>query len=73
MTSDNWADSCSAVVLLFIACAATISAAPMASAAAGDAQITVLYDAFGKESVMQKDWGYAALVESGGKRILFES
>ena len=73
MTSDNWADSCSAVVLLFIACAATISAAPMASAAAGDAQITVLYDAFGKESVMQKDWGYAALVESGGKRILFDT
>jgi 7,8-dihydropterin-6-yl-methyl-4-(beta-D-ribofuranosyl)aminobenzene 5'-phosphate synthase len=73
MTSDNWADSCSAIVLLFIACAATISAAPMASAAAGDAQITVLYDAFGKESVMQKDWGYAALVESGGKRILFDT
>jgi 7,8-dihydropterin-6-yl-methyl-4-(beta-D-ribofuranosyl)aminobenzene 5'-phosphate synthase len=45
----------------------------MASAAAGEAQITVHYDAFGKESVMQKDWGYAAFVEYGGKRILFDT
>ena len=37
------------------------------------AQITVLYDAFGKTSEMQKDWGYAALVEWGGKRILFDT
>jgi 7,8-dihydropterin-6-yl-methyl-4-(beta-D-ribofuranosyl)aminobenzene 5'-phosphate synthase len=36
-------------------------------------QITVLYDAFGKPSDMQKDWGYAALVEYGGKRILFDT
>ena len=73
MASDNWEVSCSAVLLLFIACAATTPAAPMASAAAGDAQITVLYDAFGKESAMQKDWGYAAFVEYGGKRILFDT
>jgi len=57
MASDNWAVSCSAVLLLFIACAETISAAPMASAATGSAQITVLYDAFGNASTMQKDWG----------------
>jgi len=37
------------------------------------AQITVLYDAFGKTSSMQKDWGYAALVEYGGRRILFDT
>jgi 7,8-dihydropterin-6-yl-methyl-4-(beta-D-ribofuranosyl)aminobenzene 5'-phosphate synthase len=37
------------------------------------AQITVLYDAFGKVSAMQKDWGYAALIEYGGKRILFDT
>jgi len=36
-------------------------------------QITVIYDAFGKDPAMKKDWGYAALVEVGGKRILFES
>jgi 7,8-dihydropterin-6-yl-methyl-4-(beta-D-ribofuranosyl)aminobenzene 5'-phosphate synthase len=45
----------------------------VASAAPGSAQITVLYDAFGKTSTMQKDWGYAALVEYGGKRILFDT
>jgi 7,8-dihydropterin-6-yl-methyl-4-(beta-D-ribofuranosyl)aminobenzene 5'-phosphate synthase len=36
-------------------------------------QITILYDAFGQNSRMQKDWGYAALVEYGGKRILFDT
>ena len=41
--------------------------------AARNAQITVLYDAFGKASTMQKDWGYAALIEYGGKRILFDT
>src|SRR5512132_598868 len=37
------------------------------------AQITILYDAFGKPSAMQKDWGFAALIEYGGKRILFDT
>ena len=36
-------------------------------------QITVIYDAFGKDSTMHKDWGYAALIEFGGKRILFDT
>jgi 7,8-dihydropterin-6-yl-methyl-4-(beta-D-ribofuranosyl)aminobenzene 5'-phosphate synthase len=73
MTADNRVFSCSAALLLLIECAATISAPPMASAAPGNAQITVLYDAFGKVSTMQKDWGYSALVEYGGKRILFDT
>jgi 7,8-dihydropterin-6-yl-methyl-4-(beta-D-ribofuranosyl)aminobenzene 5'-phosphate synthase len=37
------------------------------------AQITILYDAFGKPSDMQKDWGYSALIEYGGRRILFDT
>jgi 7,8-dihydropterin-6-yl-methyl-4-(beta-D-ribofuranosyl)aminobenzene 5'-phosphate synthase len=37
------------------------------------AQITVLYDAFGKKSTMQRDWGYAAFIEYSGKRILFDT
>src|SRR6202042_2246013 len=37
------------------------------------ARITVLYDAFGKDTAMTKDWGYAALVEINGKRILFDT
>jgi 7,8-dihydropterin-6-yl-methyl-4-(beta-D-ribofuranosyl)aminobenzene 5'-phosphate synthase len=73
MTADNRVFSCSAALLLLIECAATISAPPMASAAPGNAQITVLYDAFGKVSTMQKDWGYSALVEYSGKRILFDT
>src|SRR5262245_7412576 len=36
-------------------------------------QITVLYDAFGKTSTMKKDWGFSALIEYGGKRILFDT
>lgn len=36
-------------------------------------QITILYDAFGRDSSMKKDWGFSALVEVGGKRILFDT
>lgn len=36
-------------------------------------RITILYDAFGKDLTMTKDWGYAALVEINGKRILFDT
>ena len=63
----------STAFLLFVCCAATLSAAPSPGTAPTQAQITVLYDAFGKSSDMHKDWGYAALVEYGGKRILFDT
>jgi 7,8-dihydropterin-6-yl-methyl-4-(beta-D-ribofuranosyl)aminobenzene 5'-phosphate synthase len=56
---------------LLPSCAATGST-PTASAAE-TARITVLYDAFGKDATMTKDWGYAALVEINGKRILFDT
>ena len=36
-------------------------------------QISVLYDAFGKPSKMVKNWGYAALIEVSGKRILVDT
>jgi 7,8-dihydropterin-6-yl-methyl-4-(beta-D-ribofuranosyl)aminobenzene 5'-phosphate synthase len=36
-------------------------------------QITILYDAFGKSAEMQRDWGYAALIEYAGRRILFDA
>lgn len=48
-----------------------VPAAARADAAAG--QITILYDAFGKRSAMEKDWGYSALIEYRGKRILFDT
>ena len=37
------------------------------------AQITMLYDAFGKTSDLKKDWGFAAFIEYGGKRILVDT
>src|SRR6204780_2246984 len=73
MIADKWVVSRFATLLLLIECVAAVSVTPIATAAPGNAQITVLYDAFGKTSTMQKDWGYAALVEYGGKRILFDT
>jgi 7,8-dihydropterin-6-yl-methyl-4-(beta-D-ribofuranosyl)aminobenzene 5'-phosphate synthase len=51
----------------------TLMGATPAHAQADKAEITVLYDAFGKTSTMQKDWGFSALIEYGGKRILFDT
>src|SRR4030081_2386295 len=36
-------------------------------------QITILYDAFGADTSMSNDWGFSALVEISGKRILFDT
>ena len=43
------------------------------TAAAAKPRITILYDAFGKGGATKQDWGYAALVEVNGKRILFDT
>jgi 7,8-dihydropterin-6-yl-methyl-4-(beta-D-ribofuranosyl)aminobenzene 5'-phosphate synthase len=42
------------------------------SGAAAD-RVTILYDAFGDSKELTKDWGFSALVEHDGKRILFDS
>src|SRR5215510_1047631 len=55
-----------------IASAAVIGISP-GYAQSGTGQITVLYDAFGKDAAMRKDWGFSALVEVAGKRILFDT
>lgn len=36
-------------------------------------RITVLYDAFGKTPGLKKDWGFSALIEIDGRRILFDT
>lgn len=36
-------------------------------------RVTILYDAFGEKRVLTKDWGFSALVEHDGKRILFDT
>jgi 7,8-dihydropterin-6-yl-methyl-4-(beta-D-ribofuranosyl)aminobenzene 5'-phosphate synthase len=37
------------------------------------AQVTILFDAFGKPSDLKRGWGYSSLIEYGGKRILFDT
>jgi 7,8-dihydropterin-6-yl-methyl-4-(beta-D-ribofuranosyl)aminobenzene 5'-phosphate synthase len=36
-------------------------------------RVTILYDVFGKDPRMRKDWGFSALVEYAGKRVLFDT
>jgi 7,8-dihydropterin-6-yl-methyl-4-(beta-D-ribofuranosyl)aminobenzene 5'-phosphate synthase len=56
-----------------VAAAALLLSLPLAGSAQDARRITVIYDAFGAPSALQKDWGFAALVEYGGKRILFDT
>lgn len=72
MTLKPWLVSC-ATVLLALAGSRADKSATSATVDPPKAQITVLYDAFGQNSAMQKDWGYSVLVEYGGKRILFDT
>lgn len=39
----------------------------------GVTRVTVLVDAFGDRSDLRKDWGYSALIEHSGKRVLFDT
>lgn len=43
------------------------------SPASAETRVTVLYDAFGEANDMQKDWGFSALIEHDGQRILFDT
>ena len=49
------------------------SAFPAAAFAQQPARVTILYDAFGAPSSLRKDWGFGAMIEYGGKRILFDT
>jgi 7,8-dihydropterin-6-yl-methyl-4-(beta-D-ribofuranosyl)aminobenzene 5'-phosphate synthase len=73
MTVGSLIVACSNALAFFAGCTAPAFATEVLGAGRDKAQITILYDAFGKEPAMQKDWGYAALVEYGGKRILFDT
>lgn len=53
---------------------ALLSAAPSAAHAQEHAtRATVLVDAFGDQAELRKDWGYSALIEHAGKRVLFDT
>ena len=56
-----------ALVVIVLLCAASSAAAETPN------RITILYDSFGKAPAITLDWGFAALVEYGGKRILFDT
>src|SRR5438132_6252803 len=51
----------------------SIAAPARAAEPESKSQITILYDAFGADPSMSKDWGFSALVEVAGKRILFDT
>src|SRR6266849_5331310 len=51
----------------------SIAAPARAAEPESKSQITILYDAFGTDPSMTKDWGFSALVEIAGKRILFDT
>jgi 7,8-dihydropterin-6-yl-methyl-4-(beta-D-ribofuranosyl)aminobenzene 5'-phosphate synthase len=59
--------------VLLAGCASPTSPSVDGSPEPAKEQITVIYDAFGRDPALQKDWGYAALVEVRGKRILFDT
>jgi 7,8-dihydropterin-6-yl-methyl-4-(beta-D-ribofuranosyl)aminobenzene 5'-phosphate synthase len=69
----NWLSKLSLLPRWVLVFAAALVAASSARAEASKAEITVLYDAFGKTSTMKKDWGFSALIEYGDKRILFDT
>jgi 7,8-dihydropterin-6-yl-methyl-4-(beta-D-ribofuranosyl)aminobenzene 5'-phosphate synthase len=53
--------------------ASTAATSSTANPATDKARITILYDAFGKPSELELDWGFSAYIEYGGKRILFDT
>jgi 7,8-dihydropterin-6-yl-methyl-4-(beta-D-ribofuranosyl)aminobenzene 5'-phosphate synthase len=56
-----------------VAAVAAFSAGVANAAEKAEERITILYDAFGTDPTMTKDWGFSALVEIAGKRILFDT
>lgn len=61
------------LVLVLLTGLSTAQAAPAAPSNTAPARVTVIFDAFGKPSDLKRGWGYSALVEYGGKRILFDA
>ena len=57
-------------VLLILACVLVcVTAFPCVA----QDKVTILYDAFGESKELTKDWGFSALVEHNGKRILVDT
>jgi len=50
-----------------------IALSVFAAPAHSENRITIIVDAFGPSSDLRQDWGYSALIEHAGKRILFDT
>ncbi len=61
----RWLISCAWLIAVVVA--------PLSASGQEARRVTILYDAFGASSSLLKDWGFAALVEYGGRRILFDT
>ena len=57
-----------AVLALLLSLSSAAGAAPLPPS-----RVTILYDAFGDRAGLELDWGFSALVEYGGRRILFDA
>lgn len=74
MKPRSWIGALVSIFAMLLAGSVSPRLSAAATAAEPDkAQITLLYDAFGTTSDMQKDWGSAAFIEYGGKRILVDT
>ena len=60
-----------AIAMLLPTSATGLAASP--PPAPGPTTVTILYDAFGGRNGLVQDWGFAALIEYQGKRILFDT
>ena len=54
------------ILALVLVCAAAIPCR-------AEDKVTILYDSFGESKELTKDWGFSALVEHDGMRILFDT
>jgi 7,8-dihydropterin-6-yl-methyl-4-(beta-D-ribofuranosyl)aminobenzene 5'-phosphate synthase len=58
-------------LVLTLCVPSVVAAGTDAPPAAG--RVTILYDAFGDRPGLERDWGFSALIEYGGRRILFDA
>src|SRR5207302_6040789 len=57
--------------LVFAVTLLTVTAS--VSAQDSPARVTIIYDAIGKSAELKHGWGYSALIEYGGRRVLFDT
>jgi 7,8-dihydropterin-6-yl-methyl-4-(beta-D-ribofuranosyl)aminobenzene 5'-phosphate synthase len=60
-------------VLLGILLLAPLRIAAGSTEPPASGRVTILYDAFGDRAGLERDWGFSALVEYAGRRILFDT